>query len=131
MVSAINSALSGIDAAERRIQNSANNIANQFSTRTVVDGQVTNQPFVPQRIQQVSGAGGSVRTVSSDVEPATTAVFDPSNPEANSEGIVQFPNVDTAQELVAMQIASYDFKANLKTIKVEDNMQKSLLDIIS
>jgi flagellar basal-body rod protein FlgC len=131
MVSAINSALSGIDAAERRIQNSANNIANQFSTRTIVDGQVTNQPFVPQRIQQVSGAGGSVLTVRSNVEPATVAVFDPSNPEANAEGIVQFPNVDVAQELVSMQIASYDFKANLKTIKVEDNMQKSLLDIIS
>jgi hypothetical protein len=38
---------------------------------------------------------------------------------------------DKANAIVHEDIASYDFKANLKTIKVADNMEKALLDIKS
>lgn len=37
--------------------------------------------------------------------------------------------VDLAAELVAQQAASYDFKANLRTLRTQEEMMGSLLDI--
>lgn len=42
----------------------------------------------------------------------------------------QAPAVDPAKDLVDLKIASYDYKANLKAIKVSGDIQKNLLDII-
>lgn len=131
MVSAINSALSGLAAASKRIEVSANNIANQFSTQSIVDGQVTNNPYTPQRVDQISLSNGGIETKVKDVNPPTTPVYDPENPSADASGVVQLPNVDQAEQLIDQKIASYDYKANLKTIQVQDDLNKSLLDIIS
>jgi flagellar basal-body rod protein FlgC len=131
MLSAINNALSGLNAAGRRLENNANNIANQFSTSTILNGKQTDQPYTPTRVQSVSQENGGVRTVTTAQNPATMQMYDPTNPAANEDGLVTLPNVDTAQELVGQQIAAYDFKANLKTIQAADNLQKKLLDIIS
>jgi flagellar basal-body rod protein FlgC len=131
MISAINTALSGLNAASRRLENSANNIANQFSTSTSLNGQRVDKPYTPQQIKQVTLEAGGVATVTTDKDPASVSYFDPSNPQANEQGLVAFPNVDTAQELIGQQVAAYDFKANLKTIETANKMQQKLLDIIS
>ncbi len=131
MSSAINTALSGLNAASKRLENSANNIANQFSTSTSLNGVTSNTPYVPTDIDQVSLSAGGVQALVKQRENATTQAYDPTNPAANEDGLVTYPNVDTAQELISQQVAAYDFKANLKTIKVADEMQQSLLDIIS
>jgi len=126
MVSAIDSAVSGLAASSRKIQVSANNIANQFSTKSVIDGQTVDTPYVPQRVDQVSLSNGGVQAQVRDVNPATTTI-----PDTQNGGLQEVPNVDLANELIQMQVASYDFKANLKSIKVQDNIFKSVLDIIS
>ena len=131
MISAINTAISGLNAASRRLENSANNIVNQFSTSTSLNGQTVNQPFTPLDVQQVSVQGGGVATVVKEKDPASATFYDPTNPQANDQGLVTFPNVDTAQELIGQQIAAYDYRANLKTIQTADKMQQKLLDIIS
>jgi flagellar basal-body rod protein FlgC len=131
MVSSINTALSGLAFAGKRLEAGASNIANQFSTKSKVNGQTVDQPYTPKRVQGVSVEGGGVQSVVTDVTPATTTVFDPQHPDADANGAVQFPNVDIAAELVNQKIASYDYKANLKTIKVADELHKSLLDILS
>jgi flagellar basal-body rod protein FlgC len=131
MISAINTAISGLNAASRRLENSSNNIANQFSTSTILNGQTVNKPFTPIEVQQVSLETGGVSTVLKEKDPASVTFYDPSNPQANEQGLVDFPNVDTAQELIGQQIAAYDYRANLKTIQTADKMQQKLLDIIS
>lgn len=120
MISPISSALSGLNAASNRIAVSADNIANQFSKN-----------YTPKTVLQVSVGNGGVRSEVRDVEPPTTTIFNPSDPDADANGGVQLPNVDLATELVNMSIASYDYKANLKSIKIADNMQKYLLDILT
>jgi len=120
MLSPISSALSGLNAASNRIAASADNIANQFSKN-----------YTPKAITQVSLGNGGIQSQVRNVEPPTTTIFNPSDPDANADGSVQLPNVDVANELVNITVASYDFKANLKTIKVADNMQKYLLDILT
>lgn len=118
--SAINIALSGLNAAETRVAVSADNTANQSSTRQLVNGQTVDKPYVPQKVDQVSLQGGGTQARVSDVNPASVTVAGQ-----------PLPNVDQANEIVQQSLAAYDFKANLKTIKVQDQMQKNLLDIIS
>lgn len=120
MISPISSALSGLNAASKRVAVSADNIANQFSKN-----------YVPQRAGQVSLGAGGIQTIVTPINPPTVTVFNPADPDADANGAVQLPNVDVANELANMMVASYDFKANLKSIKVTDKMQQSLLDILA
>lgn len=127
MVSAINTSLSGLTAASKRIEVAASNIANQNSTKTKTNDEVTDTPYVPQRVDLVSLSNAGVQAQVRDVEQPTIEV-----PDANSEtGLREVPNVDQAQQLIDIKIASYDYKANLKAIQVQNNVQDSLLDIIS
>lgn len=131
MTTAIGSALSGLSAASKRIEVSANNIANQNSTATQVGGVTTNKPFIPQDVVQISLGVGGVRAEVRDASNPTVNYYDPESPQADDYGFVSAPNVDTAEELVKMQIASYDFKANLKAIQVSNRLQQNLLDMLS
>ena len=131
MVSAIDSALSGLAASSRRIAVSANNVANQFSTQSRVDGQVTNTPYTPQRVDTISQVTGGVKTQVRDVPHPVIRAYDPDNVAADETGFVDTPNVDVAEEMIKQRIASYDYKANLKTIQINNNLEKNLLDIIS
>ena len=127
MVSAINASLSGLTAASKRIEVAANNIANQSSTKSVEGGQVINKPYTPQRVDLVSLSNAGVQAQVSNVTPATQQ-----QPDASSDtGLSDAPNVDPAQQLIDLNVASYDFKANLKALQVQDDAQQKLLDILS
>jgi flagellar basal body rod protein FlgC len=123
MTSAIAVGVSGFNAASDRIRTSAANLANQYSTSQVKDGERIDEPYVPQKVEATSQASGGVTTRTVDKSPATIRT-------PNGDGTTtELPNVDTAEELIEMKFASYDAKANLATIRVQNNMQQSLLDI--
>ena len=132
MVSGISTALSGYHAAISRLDAAASNIANQASTQsTDQNGRTVNTPYVPLQVVQSSNAGDGVTTRTKPASPASVSQYDPTNPAANAQRIVQAPNVDPAQQLASASIAGYDAKANLKSIKVQDEMMKQTLNIIS
>lgn len=131
MSTAIDSALSGLSVASKRIEVAASNLANQSSTATQVGGVTTNRAYIPKDVVQISLGAGGVRAEVRDASNPTVKYYDPENPQAGEGGFVETPNVDTAEELVKSQIASYDFKANLKSIKIADRLQQNLLDILS
>ena len=120
MVSPINSALAGISAATKRLEVSADNIANQFSSN-----------YVPKKVDQVSLSNGAIQSLVKPVNNPTVLVPDPDAPDAGADGFVRLPNVDIANELVNQAIAAYDYKANLKTIQIARKLDESLLDIFS
>jgi flagellar basal-body rod protein FlgC len=131
MVAAINIALSGLTAASKRIEVASQNLASQSATRTQRDGQVTNQPYVPQDVVQLSEAAGGTQALSVPAANPVTRQYQPEHPDADPAGFVKIPNVDTAEQLVNIQMASYDFKANLKVLQAQDEIAKSTLDILS
>jgi flagellar basal-body rod protein FlgC len=128
----INTALSGLAAAGKRLETAANNIANQNSTRTRdADGNSTNVPFQPQEVVQTSLTGGGVKTEVRPTGDQPLRVFDPGNPDADENGFVSTPNVSLEEQIVQTKLATYDYKANLKTIAAQDKLFENLLDIIS
>lgn len=128
MTSVLNVALSGLRAASERISNSANNVANQYSTSTLKDGEQVDTPFLPQDVVDLSQEAGGVVTSYKPKEPATQGVYDPTHADANAEtGVVEYPNVDIAEERVAQIEASQAYAANLRSIKAYDEMMSGLL----
>lgn len=131
MVSTYNIALSGLNVAGKRLEVSANNLANQFSTSRLENGQVINEPYLAQRVEASSNPIGGVQARVVDRTPATTIVFDPTASNADANGASQVPAVDTAEELIGTIIATYDFRANLKVIQAQNKLDQETLNIIS
>jgi flagellar basal-body rod protein FlgC len=114
-------ALSGIQAASKRVEASASNIANlQTADYTPITAQQT-------ALTDQTGNGQGVR---SDFVPKTqpfTPSYDPDSPFANNEGYVNTPNIDLAEEAVNMTIAKTAYKANVSVIETVQDMTKELL----
>ena len=127
-------ALSGMNAAARRLEVSASNVANVMSTGALpnADGTVpvgAPRAYAPIVLVQTASAGGGTQTTVVTVAPSTIAVSDPQAPFANQDGLVAAPNIDITQEMVGQMMASYSFAANAAAMTVDDRMTKALLDI--
>ena len=127
-------ALSGMNAAARRLEVSASNVANVGSTGALpnADGTVpagAPTAYAPLELVQTASAGGGTQTSVTTAKPSTVAVSDPQAPFANESGLVAAPNVDLAQEMISQLVAKYSFAANARVMKANDDMAKSLLDM--
>ncbi len=74
----------------------------------------------------------SVREVSGRVvaDPnATKLVYDPTNPNANSNGYVQEPNINVVTEMVDMITTSRTYEANVTAINASKNIIKDSISI--
>jgi flagellar basal-body rod protein FlgC len=117
-------ALSGINSASLRIATGANNIVNAVSTTSKSGG-----PYIPQDVIQVPNIlGGTIATVVDSDKPPVM-LYDPTNADADANGIVSLPNIDLAAELVKIDEAAFQFKAALKMLEGQRNLGDSLLDV--
>jgi flagellar basal body rod protein FlgC len=124
--------VSGMMAAQKRLATSAENVANQLSAASEgVDGALVNQPYVPKDVVQISQEAGGVQSQNVPRDPASVAVADEDSSLADDSGVVNYPNVDLAEEAVNQQVAVYDFKANLKAFQAQDNMIKEAIDMLA
>ena len=128
MQNVINTSLSGLQAAGNRLQVSANNVANQHSTSSRVNGQTVGEAYQAQEVQQQAVQAGGVHSEVRTKTPATVSYFDPDNSAANADGLTEYPNVNLEEEVISQQIAGYDFKANLSVIRTADEMLGNLID---
>ena len=127
-------AVSGMLAAARRLQVSAQNVANVRSDGALPDAQGNYapdapRPYTPQRVDQVELSTGGTRPVVTEVSPSYVATYDPSAPYANQDGLVAAPNVDLADEMIQQLMATYAYAANARMVTSYNQMVKSLFDI--
>jgi flagellar basal-body rod protein FlgC len=133
MINAIQIALSGLNAASRKADAAASNIAN-LTTSGALDPADGPAPYNAVTAVQtaITGQNGESLGVRSDVVPTNrpfVPAYDPDSPFANSDGLIGTPNVDLATEIVNLQLASTTYKANAKTIEVTAALQDELLSI--
>ncbi|CCE08889.1 putative flagellar basal-body rod protein flgC [Bradyrhizobium sp. STM 3843] len=123
-----------MNAAVRRLEVSASNVANVMSTGALpgADGTVaagSPQAYAPLDVVQTATAGGGTQTSVRTSNPSTVATSDPQAPFANQDGQVAAPSIDLAQEMISQMVAKYSYAANLKVMKADDQMAKTLLDV--
>ncbi len=119
-------AVSGVQAATVRLSVAAENIVNARSSAPVEpEGEVPEEVYRPQRVEQRSRAGGGVVAERRPVEPATVTERDAASPT----GYSAVPNVDYGRELVELRIAAQSFKASVEALRAQMELDEPLLDI--
>ncbi len=127
---------SGMTAQRFRMDIISENIANANTTRTS-DGSPyvrkvvrfaekgTQTPFsriFNDRLDQYSGRGVKVVQVQDDTWTQPNIVYDPSHPDADANGYVQYPNVNTVTEMTNLIDASRSYEANATAFNASKNL---------
>jgi flagellar basal-body rod protein FlgC len=133
---AINSiAASGMAAQRLRAQLVAANIANAETTRTPQGGPFRRKDAVFQVANMGESADGtpfagvSVGQIQASSDPFITK-YDPGHPDADANGIVQYPNINPVEEMVNLTEASRGFDANVAVVKAVRTMTLSAQDLL-
>jgi flagellar basal-body rod protein FlgC len=136
MIKGINTSLSGLLAASTRANTAANNIVNAYNTSTPVAGDTstaairTSRAYVPQRTINSSQKTGGVIATNVPINPSSFNVFNPGNPDANSDGLISVPNVSIEVEFAELRKATHAYKANAAVLRTLSDIQETALDII-
>lgn len=137
-----NISASGMTAERFRTDIIAENIANVNTTSTESGGpyrrkvvtfaerQVTpfSQYYSTSKNAQV-GNGVKVSRVTEDYETDFIMEYDPSNPDADENGYVHFPNVNTVTEMTNLIDATRAYEANATAFDASKGMAETGLSI--
>ena len=135
---------SGLTAQRLRLDLISNNIANAQTTRTEKGGPFQRQDviFMPEeqnaslpqsvalRQGDLSSLQGGVRVaqITTDTE-AGPRVYDPTHPDADANGYVNYPNIDIVVEMTNMLSATRSYEANLASVEAVKRMALKALEI--
>ncbi len=64
-----------------------------------------------------------------DVETPLVPVYDPNHPDADEEGYIYMPNVDTTQEMMDAMAATRSYSANISSFEAIKSMARMALEI--
>jgi len=135
--SAVSAAASALNAERARIEVAVSNLANIESTRGP-DGKPYRRRDVvlqsapvdsfDQILGRASATGVQVAGIVED-QTAPRRRYEPSHPDADKEGYVSLPNVDSAEEMVDMLSAARAYQANLTAIGLIRDMVSRALEL--
>lgn len=131
---------SALKAERSRINIASMNIANANTTRTIEGGPYKAKSVVFQA-KRLEGSFQDVFDsvtdklrkveVSEIVEDKTPfkEVYDPSHPDADENGVVKMPNVNTVEQMVDLMSARRDYDANVAALDAIKSMALRALEI--
>ena len=140
-LSSLNISGSGLTAQKLRMDVISQNIANADVTRTedgtpyrrkmVVLGSINGNGTFRDALNNASAVKTGGVKVDSIVEDQSdlVPVYNPNHPDANEEGYVMMPNVNTAQEMIDMLSASRAYEASVTAFNATKTMLQKALEI--
>ena len=133
MFGALDISTSGLVAQRTQIDTIAGNIANSQTTRRA-DGKPG--PYLRQVALLAAGDGEGgpgvhVAKVVEDTQSKPRAVKDPTHADADENGIVYYPNVDPATEMVNALVAVRAYEANITALEATKSIMTSTLRLLA
>jgi flagellar basal-body rod protein FlgC len=133
---------SALKAERTRINIASMNLANANTTRTIEGGPYRAKSVVfgatplangfQQTLDSVDDKLRKVEVVQvAEDQSPFKEIYDPSHPDADANGIVRMPNVNTAEQMVDLMSARRDFEANVAAMDSIKAMAVKSLDISS
>ena len=132
---------SGLDAQMKRMNTISSNIANAEVTRGADGGPYRRKdPLLAAQTDRESFGeilqneldehvqGVQVQDVVEDTRPPRL-VYNPSHPDANADGYVAMPNVNTVEEMANMISAQRSYEANVTAMNAAKSMAQKALEI--
>jgi len=135
--SALAASASALKAELVRVEVATSNLANADSTRGPDGGPYRRRDVVlgSAPVTTFESELGGMRATGVEVQEIVedTAAFrrrfEPSHPDADADGYVGFPNVNTAEEMVDLLSAARAYQANLAAVGVVRDLLQSSLDL--
>jgi flagellar basal-body rod protein FlgC len=136
---------SGLTAERLRMDVTAENLANAQTTRGANGQPYRRKEVILQEAPGSFGAslsaamggdngssGGGVQVAGIVQDTATPLkhVYDPSHPDADAQGYVSMPNVDTVTEMVDLISAQRAYEANVTAMQSAKQMFSRTLDLL-
>jgi flagellar basal-body rod protein FlgC len=130
---AIGISASGMAAERMRMDVTSANLANADTTRGA-DG----RPYQRQEVVLQAGGGPSFGDVLSGVQVAAIVpdrspgrrVYDPGHPDADAQGYVTLPNVNTVTEMTDLITESRGYEADTQALDTAKAMYTKTLDLL-
>ncbi|KGP63295.1 hypothetical protein EP47_09185 [Legionella norrlandica] len=127
-------ATQGMNAEKLRVDIVANNIANQHSIQNS-DGSLfqvsrvitTAKPFSEYLEDNRQYGIDSVEIVSENLPP--NKVYQPGHPAADKQGYVNYPGINTVDEMTTLLRASRAYEANIKIMNTAHSLYLQALSI--
>ena len=127
---------SGLTAERMRMDVTAENLANAQTTRGA-DGQPYRRKEVVLQ-ERGGGFGGQLASALGGVEVAGIAqdqtplkrIYDPGHPDADGDGYVSMPNVETVTEMVDLITAQRAYEANVTAMQAAKQMFAKTLELL-
>jgi flagellar basal-body rod protein FlgC len=134
---------SGLDAQTKRMNTISSNIANAETTRVGGPGSGPyrkKDPLIAAQTDRESFGeilaneldehvqGVQVQEIIEDTRPPRM-VYNPSHPDANPDGYVAMPNVNTVEEMANMISAQRSYEANVTAMNAAKAMIQKALEI--
>lgn len=116
------------------------NIANQNTTRTengdpyrrkqvVLQEQELNFQSQLDKALTAADKGGVIASEVVESQDDFVPVYNPRHPDANEEGYVMMPNVNSAEEMVDLMAATRAYEANITALNIGKAMAMKALEI--
>lgn len=143
----INIVASGLTAQQLRLDVIAENVTNSNTTRTeeggayrrklvVFQAEDTAESFAEALRRARAGNGdlyernGGVRVVEIMEDPSDLKlVYDPTHPDANENGYVEYPNVDMVKEMADAMAATQAYSANVTAFNALKTVAQKAMEI--
>lgn len=149
IMTSLNISATGMSAQRTRMDIIAQNVANVNTTRTENGGAYRRQTVVfaerPAHNKNFEdyltaqktglsynpqvGSGVKIVSIVEDHVTAMKKVYEPSNPDADEEGYVTYPNVNTVTEMTNLIDASRSYEANVTAFNATKNMALKGLEL--
>jgi len=132
---------SGMAANKKRMATVSSNIANAQVTRTAEGGPYRKKEVVfgsePARdsfaeilegeVEEQAQTVHATEVISTDKPPILK--YEPNHPDANEQGYVAYPDVNTVEEMANMISASRAYEANMSAFQTTKGMALKALEI--
>lgn len=145
---AINASGSGLTAERMRMDVTSENLANAETTKAA-----NGQPYRRKEVvlQEAGGAGNDFASVLSSVQGGGSGsgvangvkvsgivedssplkrIYDPGHPDADKNGYVTMPNVNTVTEMTDLISSSRAYEANVTAMQTAKTMFSKTLDLL-
>ena len=149
LMTSLNISASGMSAQRTRMDIIAQNVANVSTTRdengnpyvrqTVVfeERAAYNRNFESYLTAQRTGlnynpqigSGVKISAIAEDHVTSMKKVYEPGNPDADEDGYVTYPNVNTVTEMTNLIDASRSYEANVTAFNATKNMALKGLEL--
>lgn len=134
MINALSNALSGLIGAQKRLDISAENVANAGNAGTTSrrEGPAAYRAQTALQTPLIDQNGTVIGTsvTSNDKKPATQSVFNPGSPFADEGGFIDVPNVDFVEEAININLAEISFAANAQVINAARDLSLATIGLI-